>query len=283
MQLPNFLHAGDFNALRLMMGASLSDSYNTKQVYNPISLPEISDKLRNDGIDVAFEEIAVLNDGTLSYKGYRVLLYIRDVAEYGERSGLPKYHLAFCRTLDQMRKNKRWSRYVVANRDDGKFAINLIGDTSRALIERLSICQNCLEKISWKGFHNELTRIQRQKFVEEFRLQEFFEKFPRDLISVKPEKTSDTAPLNDYPSNWPDISEAFKQKNGHRCMKCRLELKGLKSRYLHVHHVNGQKNECQDSNLEVLCIRCHADEPLHSHMKDLPDYKNFLATFGGAS
>lgn len=277
MRLPNFLHAGDFNALRFMMSASLSESYKTDQPYTPISLPEISDKLRNDGIDVAFDDIEVLEDGTLSFKGYRVLVYIRDVAEYGERRALPKYHLAFCRTLDQMKRNKRWSRYVVANRDDGKFAINLIGEIRRALIEKLDVCQNCLEEVAWNGFHNELTRTERQHFVSQFKLQDFFGKFPRDLISVKPDKTSDTAALNDYPDNWPDISEAFKRKHGNRCMTCSLEFKGLDSRYLHVHHINGQKNECQESNLEVLCIGCHAEEPMHSHMKNSPDYKRFIA------
>ena len=47
------------------------------------------------------------------------------------------------------------------------------------------------------------------------------------------------------------------------------------SRYLHVHHKNGQKNECEEINLEALCIRCHAEEAMHSHMKSHPDYQEY--------
>lgn len=280
MRLPDFLHADDFNALREAMGAPLSASFRANKVYKPIVLPEIGERLRDDGIDVEFDELSILRDGTLSYQGHRVILYIRDVANYGERRGLPKYHLAFCRTLDEMRKYSRSSRFVVANRDDGQFVVNVPGDKSRPQIARLDICQNCLAKISWQGFRIELGKEERRQRVEKFRLQEFFQTYPRDLIAVRPDKTADTAPRNDYPDNWAAISEAFKSRNGYRCMKCQSTLSGPNSRYLHVHHKNGQKNECQDSNLEVLCIRCHAEEPLHSHMKASREYKDFVAGSG---
>ncbi len=282
MRLPDFLQAADLNALRQAMGATLSASFRMTQVYKPIALPEIGERLRNDGIDVGFDELKVLKDGTLSYQGHRVILYIRDVGNYAERKSLPKYHLAYCRTLDEMRKYGKSSKFVVANRDDGKFVVNITGDKLRSQIAKLDICQNCLAKISWKGFRIDLGKAERRQFVQAFRLQEFFQAYPRDLIAVKPDKTSDTAPLNDYPANWQAISEAFKAANGYRCMKCHLVLSGLHSRYLHVHHKNGQKNECQPGNLEALCIRCHADEPLHSHMKDSPDYRIFASMYAAS-
>lgn len=279
MRLPDFLQAADLNALRQAMGATLSASFRMTQVYKPIALPEIGERLRNDGIDVGFDELKVLKDGTLSYQGHRVILYIRDVGNYAERKSLPKYHLAYCRTLDEMRKYGKSSKFVVANRDDGKFVVNITGDKLRSQIAKLDICQNCLAKIAWKGFRMDLGKAERLQFVQMFSLQAFFATYPRDLIAVKPDHTSDTAPLNDYPANWNGISAAFKASNGYRCMQCQLVLGGSDSRYLHVHHRNGQKNQCQPSNLEVLCIRCHAEQPQHEHMKESADYRNFVATF----
>ncbi len=279
MKLPNFLHAGDFNALRLIMEAPLSSSYITNPIYVPIELPELSERLKHEGIDITLDEIKTRSDWTLEYKGQRVILYIRDVTNYGERNILPKYHLTFCKTLDRMRRNDRWMRYVVANRDDGNFSINFPGDQRRSVISKLDVCQNCLDKISWQGFHSALSGDDRLRRVGNFQLSEFFKKYPRDLFLVKPKHNSDTAPLNDYPNNWGDISEKFKKKNEYQCLKCRIRLTGLNSRFLHVHHKNGLKNECDESNLEALCIRCHANDQMHSHMKSLPEYKEFLERF----
>jgi len=49
------------------------------------------------------------------------------------------------------------------------------------------------------------------------------------------------------------------------------------SKYLHVHHRNGQKNDNRDSNLAVMCVACHAEQPMRGHMKFTPDYKAFIA------
>ena len=174
-----------------------------------------------------------------------------------------------------MRRNARWSRYVVANRDDGEFSINKITEGGKPEVKRLDVCQNCLGKINWKGFRSDGDRNQRLNFVSNFKLSEFFKVYPRDLFAVRPKHTSDTAPINDYPKNWSAISERFKYRAGHKCEKCHSHLPGLMSRYLHVHHKNGQKNECEEVNLEALCIRCHAEEAMHSHMKSHPDYQQY--------
>lgn len=74
------------------MGASLAVGFKIENIYKPIDL---RDQLRQDGIEVKFDEVQVLQDGTLAYKGYRVLLYIRDVSNFGQREEMPKFHLAF--------------------------------------------------------------------------------------------------------------------------------------------------------------------------------------------
>jgi hypothetical protein len=49
---------------------------------------------------------------------------------------------------------------------------------------------------------------------------------------------------------------------------------------LHAHHKNGEKSDNKKENIEILCIGCHAEEYAHSHMKSLPEYKNFILQFG---
>lgn len=271
-KLPNFLNDGHLNALRSTMDAPLSSSFVTEKRVKLIELPEIK-RLREDGIDVAFDDIRVLEDGTLSYKDKRVLLYIRDV---NSSQPTPKFHLVFCRTLNTMQRNKRWRRYVVANRDDGLFQVNFIDSGAKPQFVHLDVCQNCLGHLGWSGFNSSWPADQKAEAVRSFTLTDFFEQFPRDLFGVKPEFTAETAPLNDYTDDWPDVSEAAKRSKEYKCEACTAQLKGLDSKYLHTHHRNGQKNDNSPDNLEVLCIACHAEEPLHAHLKAYPAYLEFM-------
>ena len=274
--LPNFLHWGNFNALRQEMGAPLAGSFRAKSTYKPIELPVV-ERLMDSGIDVKFEDIDVLKDGTLSYKNYRVLLYIRDVANYGVRKEMPRYHLAYCSVLETMRRNQRFGKYVVANRDDGLFPVNIIESVTEAKLLELNVCQVCLDHIGWKGFQmTKMSREVRGEHVRNFQLKEFFHVYPRDLLSVKPPHTSDTAPLNNYTEDWDDISARIKRQRGFVCNKCAIQLNSRHSQYMHVHHRNGLKYDNSESNLELLCIECHAEEPMHGQIKHFSQYEEFL-------
>ena len=279
MKLPNFLHSGQLNSLRQQMGAELVALKQPVSPMKAIDLP-IIERLYKEGIEVDFDEVTVLDDGTLAYKGHRVILYIRDLSSHGEKSALPKYHNTYCRTLTMMQQNNRFSKYVLWHRDDGRFTINWIGSKDKSITAKLDVCQNCLDGLAWKGFNIQMPHTERLERVADFNLKEFFTKYPRDLIAVRPQYNADNAPLNDYPENWQIVSAQAKAASGYRCQRCSINLSGWDAKYLHVHHLNGMKNDCRDSNLEVLCIRCHSDEPMHSHMRNLPDYKEFQRRYG---
>jgi hypothetical protein len=267
MKLPNFLDWASLNQLRHSMGAPLAERFGKQQAVKDIALPPVPERLLGDGIEINFDDIDVLDDKTLGYKGYRVVVYIRDQPSYGRgRDSLPKFHLTYCKTLQKMKQMKRWERYVVNHRDDGKFKLN-ITDQGITKTVRLNVCQNCLGQIDWKGFQNEPDKSVRVRLVDNFSLSEFFAKYPRDLMAVRPTYTSDTAPINNYVKNWPEISTRTKQARGYRCEGCNTPFSGADSRFLDTHHRNGLKYDNADSNLAVLCIGCHAEEPMHAHMK----------------
>lgn len=274
IKLPDFLTWSTFNGLRHKMGAPLAERFGASHVVTEIDLPLI-DRLQGAGIDVTADQIQVLDDGTLAYKGYRVLVYIRDIPSVGNRGSMPKYHFAHCRTLETMYRNHRSERYVVAISDTGLFRVNVLdgGVTSEAV--RLDVCQNCLTHIRWKGFDMQMARPSRLSIVDQFKLSEFFAKYPKNLLLVTPKHSSDTAPLNAYTEDWSEVSARTRSRRGFKCEKCSIVLAGTESKYLHVHHRNGQKHDNSDVNLKVLCIGCHAEEPMHSHMRGLPDYREF--------
>lgn len=280
MKLPDFLDWAGLNSLREQMGAPLARKFGPQLTVKGIDLP-IAEQLQTRGIDIEFNELSILEDGTLSYKGHRVLLYIRDISNYSNKNNqsMPKFHFTFCSTLSTMQQNKRFARYVVANRADGEFQVNLIGQKSEPQFVRLHVCQNCLDEISWQGFKSEQAREDRKQAVKDFSLPAFFVQYPRDLLAVKPKYTSETAPLNDYPVNWSEISDRTRRDAAYRCCSCGIRLPRADARFLHVHHKNGQKNDCHPDNLEVLCIKCHAAEPMHGHMKALPLYHEFLTKY----
>ena len=54
-------------------------------------------------------------------------------------------------------------------------------------------------------------------------------------------------------------------------------------KYCHTHHVDGDKSNNSSSNLQVLCIGCHAKQPVHAHVKNNPDYRKFMARTNGSA
>jgi len=276
LKLINFFEDTGLNGLRFEMGARLVERF-AERVKVRLLDEEAIRRLGVEGIDVDdFSDIKVEHDGTLSYKGKRIVVYIRDVKQYKDGQSLPKYHFSYCQTLEYMRQKNRWHRYVVANRDDGVFVVNFVGDRTVPKPLDLAVCQNCLSQIQWDGFDHSMDRQVKQEIVRSFLLTNFFDKFPKDLLSVIPTYTTDTAPLNDYSDDWGMISEKLKKDRGYTCEQCGRELQGSNKRFLHAHHKDGQKNNNAEANLEILCIQCHAEAPLHGHMKELHSYKEFV-------
>jgi hypothetical protein len=280
MRLPDFKADVRLNGLRFRMGAPLTTNFKVEQTRPGIEPEELA-KLGREGLDVSMDDIQVQGDGTLTYKNVRVVVYIRDVSvvRHKQFDNLPRYHVAYCRTLEQMRENNRWLRYVVANREDGHFHINMVGSGPvRASVEQLSVCQNCLERLQYQGFSIALLPQARRTRVVGFALRGFFEQYPKSLLAVRPLHDSADAPLNDYPDDWGEVSERYKRERSYKCEQC--GLRPVEQHFVHVHHRNGQKNDCDKRNLMCLCLGCHAAEPLHSHMKATPDYLGFVSRYG---
>jgi hypothetical protein len=283
MKLPNFFNFAPLNDLKRRMGLP-ADTYGTF-AGDPERLTAEERVLleSGEGIEVTFDQLTVLPDKTLAFKDSRVLLYIRDVHVYGSRQRkdwYPRYHLANCTTLQEMTAGGRFDRYVIASETGGEFTLNMItGAKRRSERQRLPVCQNCLAALAFNGFSLQKDRSARRKIVETFAPAQFFAVYPHSLHVRKPRFTSETAPLDDYTDNFAEISYRVRKEAGWRCQKCYLWVGPHRSQYLHVHHKNGNRRDNKTANLRALCIKCHADEPWHGHLKNDPRYTAFLREF----
>ena len=282
MKLPNFYQSEPLNQLRKTIGAELGDF---TPVINPnvLSLEEI-EQLSRSGIEIPLDQVRTLDDGTLAYKNSRVILYIRDVSHYRNSDiktiNLPRFHVSDCEKLQEMRRNKRYERYVVATREDGSFELNISKGGSKNFdhrIEQLNVCQYCLGKLSWEEFNRSLPQIKRKSIVANFTLNKFFKKYGKSLITNNPKHTADTAPLNTYTSDFRVVADRIKKTRNYCCENtlCKINLVNHQ-KFLHAHHIDAQKNNNDLNNLKLVCIKCHAEEYNHSHLKNLSDYKTFI-------
>ena len=175
MRLPDFRHDAKFTRLRRAMGAR-----ETRDIGGVNWEP-----LGRAGIEVHdITEVVPTTEGTLSWNGRTVLLYIRDQPVSFSRQREPKsgykYHLAECSTVVGMRSSGRGDRYMVTNRRDGLFVVRSQHHwTSDEEYEvELQPCLNCLRLIDWDGAGSDWS-APGEAVRASFDLDEFFEIFDR--------------------------------------------------------------------------------------------------------
>ncbi|WP_151777823.1 HNH endonuclease [Acinetobacter brisouii] len=225
-----------------------------------------------------------ISKSNLLYKEYPdgrrdlVLIHIFSFSDYE-----PKFHFANCKTLVDQRKNKGFNRYVETHRVDGLFDVDYVGSSigikKGKQVKELKVCQNCLLCINYKGFgsHNVSSPADKAKAVEEFNIEEFFRTY---IVSLFIERAIPfyQAQSNKYPINWPSISKQTRIKANWQCSLCQIDLSHPNyHQFLDVHHIDRQKFNNTENNLQVLCIGCHSLQPGHERMRGSPRYNSFLA------
>ena len=267
IKLPNFFKSSSFIALKSRMGIdknTYGSFINSQSWGTQFQIETIGIEVEN------VSDIIPLNDHTLTYNGERVIVYIRDVNEYNNEVRLPKFHVANCKTLQQMIKDGRKRRYVVSKNTENSFHLNFIrGNSVRKEDHALSVCKNCLEILRWDDYSPGWNSEKKDKCVSYFQIRNFFSKYPISLIDKKGFSDKSSS-FNQYSNDWNNISHIYKKSQKWVCEQCGVNLIHSKP-LIHTHHINGQKNENDDSNLMALCVYCHAHQPMHDHMHNSPD------------
>jgi len=63
--------------------------------------------------------------------------------------------------------------------------------------------------------------------------------------------------MNEYPENWDEIALEIKCAANFECKHCGHVDDQPSGHVLTVHHIDGDKSNCDPLNLVALCQRCH--------------------------
>jgi len=61
----------------------------------------------------------------------------------------------------------------------------------------------------------------------------------------------------EYPEDWKEIARRVKTAAGWACERCKHPHAAETHHVLTVHHLDGNKGNCENWNLAALCQRCH--------------------------
>ncbi|OOF47190.1 HNH endonuclease [Rodentibacter trehalosifermentans] len=225
------------------------------------------------GIEVKLSDIEIKR-GLLTYKGRHVLLFMPDNTYVCNQNGKSisdikrnpalgnKYHIADCKTLQDMRLNNRIDKYHVQANLNNLFHIH--NDKGEEDDVSLQVCKNCLDMLKYKGYSRSGDWKKKNEIFNNFNNAEFFEYYSAIFADI-PDDIGQTK--IGYAENWQEIANKVKKRANYCCQKCQLDL-NLHPNLLHVHHINGVKQDNRPENLIPLCIECHSQQPMHQHMKE---------------
>lgn len=208
------------------------------QAYKPIEVADVSlEEIKNGTIEFADDGIFVNTDGVrrqvfLYKRSYRLELY-----------GKPRFHIRKCSTIEEfMHSDKSIPEYRRAN--TSKVWVRDMDDSmTDKEVDNLPLCKNCL-RIAAETYHG----MTSADFVEI--LKSVDESEPEENVEVD---------IFGYTKDWEQISKAYREIHDYTCENCGLHITDpFDQQYIHTHHRNARKTDNRTSNLQCLCIRCHA-------------------------
>jgi hypothetical protein len=135
----------------------------------------------------------------------------------------------------------------------------------------MKVCKYCLGDLNYKGYFNK-SSPEKGEIYDGFSLDEYFEHYSTSFDTL-PKYDEYSQPLNEYSINWENISKRFRESKNWVCESCGMDCKNNKE-FLHTHHIDGNRNNNDNTNLKALCRNCHAKQPGHEHL-DLITAINF--------
>jgi hypothetical protein len=117
--------------------------------------------------------------------------------------------------------------------------------------------------------------------VNSFAIWRFFKKYPKCLVVEDSEDLAEADGRDLILRDYSEFGARMKRERGYKCDRCRIELavSGL-HKFLHVAYDEAARKKPNPKNVKVLCLKCHADEPKHAHLKSTLEYREFARRFG---
>lgn len=226
------------------------------------------------GIEVDLKYVVPAASGVLTYgdTGRPVVLYIKSPRKDADYLRItpspgPRFHIAECSTLADMRAKNRFERYVVTDNRSGTFKVHPYDSATRTDLDEidveLSVCRNCLKQLNHESY-NGASGAERDRIVTHFDLDAHLTRHHPQFHS-RPTHTENTAPKQGYGPDWKATSENYRAHVKWHCEDCGVDLSKHRQ-HLHCHHRNGNTSDNAWSNLKALCALCHSEQPQHGRM-----------------
>ncbi len=214
-------------------------------------LPVIQKTLNQDELlkNICFNEDGIfLQRNKDKIKGYIYIKKGYDI-HYAKTNNIgtivPKFHIYKCKTIEEQ---------MEMNNFDGHYEFNNYPVKMKDIdgIEKeLKLCKNCL---------NLSKNIKRVITVSEYcnnyiNNNKIGGTFGKDDLPLPIQRD-----YKNYTSNWVNISNELRKRKNYTCSHCKITIDSnfADRRFIEVHHIDGNKANNHQDNLQVLCILCHA-------------------------
>ena len=106
-------------------------------------------------------------------------------------------------------------------------------------------------------------------------VENFFETYAF-IFRTLPRFTAETIGDGQYTGDWAIVSTRVRNAANWRCTQCGVDCSNNRG-VLHVHHRDGNRDNNASRNLQVLCIVCHSEQPMHHHMRVTQAQRNIIS------
>lgn len=152
---------------------------------------------------------------------------------------LPRFHSEVCRTRVE------FSNFDFAS----SMPVNITCTDQNKLLgpKRLKYCRNCNKEINFFSFGT--------------KDKEWFDVIVEIAAdrSKQNEYSAGAIRLDGYTKDWQQVSYARRAQEDFNCQNCSVHLADNDAYFLEVHHKDYNRLNNRKENLEVLCVRCHAN------------------------
>lgn len=175
---------------------------------------------------------------------HQVFLYKRDyhLVKYGK----PRFHIRECPIIkDFINSGTLKSEYRRANTE---LVLVRDMDNNKREVEvyNLPLCKYCLNM----ALGEYTTNMTSADFVEILKRADDSYNASRSI----------EVDIFGYAKDWEKISLAYRELCEYTCEKCGLHITNpFDQLFMQTHHKNGNKVDNRQSNLQCLCVRCHAN------------------------
>lgn len=157
----------------------------------------------------------------------------------------PAFHIHDCQTTDMLDRKMK----VTNSARNTYWSV----DRRKDIEADLEICRDCLKKLR-----------------REYKISMGLNTFNNFVLSLEENhRTKQTiVDGNGYTINWKQLSFCYRDLRRFTCESCGYKAKSeSEQRFLHTHHINGNKIDNNRLNLKCLCIKCHSNVDDHHRNK----------------